>query len=325
MTDEVRKLLVSVIIPALNEEDVIARSLNALTQQTFPRTSFEVILVNNGSTDCTLEIARGFEKALNLTTIHKRGAHISALRNLGVASSKGAFIAFLDADCIAPSRWLSQAVELLQSDASVVIGARYTIPEDSSWLARAWYQDQHTLHGSVSYVPGGDLLLSRATFERVGGFDETIETNEDAEFCQRASRLGLRVLAIPSLSVVHLGTPQTIVSFYRKHLWHGTSVLKVFLRDVFHSRNLKSVLHAIFIVGCLIATAIGLLVACFSQHYAALFVGPFALVTVSLALAMHAAAVRKRWGILGQITIAFLIYGLARAVSLLGVRSARTG
>jgi glycosyltransferase involved in cell wall biosynthesis len=323
MMQETKSCVISVVIPVLNEENVIGRCLKSLTQQILPRASFEVILVDNGSIDRTLEIASSFEKELTLTFMQRTGTHISALRNLGAASSKGQFLAFLDADCIAPSHWLSEAVELLQSDESAVVGARYAIPENSSWLARAWYQDQHSLHGPVSYLPGGDLLLSRATFEKVGGFDETIETSEDYEFCCRASGLGFRVLAIPSLSVMHLGTPQTIVSFYRKQLWHGISVHKVFLRDRFHSQYLKSVLHAICIVGCLIATAIGIPVALFSQQHTVVIVGPVALVAVSLGLAVHAVTVRKRWGILAPLTIAFLVYGLARALCLLGIRPAR--
>src|SRR5215471_15695540 len=179
MAEKNKGIRISVVVSALNEENVIGRCLESLTRQILPRASFEVILVDNGSTDRTLEIASSFEKSLTLTAIHKTGAHISALRNLGVASSKGDFLAFLDADCIAPPQWLSEAVALLQSDGSAVIGARYAIPEDSSWLARAWYRDQQTLHGPVSYVPGGSLLLSRATFEFFGSFDETIETSED--------------------------------------------------------------------------------------------------------------------------------------------------
>jgi hypothetical protein len=95
------------------------------------------------------------------------------------------------------------------------------------------------------------------------------------------------------------------------------------LRDGFHSQYLRSVLHAICIVGCLIATAIGILVALFSQQYTAVTVGPLALFGVSLGLAMHAVAVRKRWGILAPLTIAFLVYGLARALCLLGIQPAR--
>jgi len=321
--EPIPKMAMSVIIPTLNEENVIGRSLNSLTQQILPRAAFEVILVDNGSTDRTLEIVRRFEKALALTVVHKTGAHISALRNLGAASSQGKFLAFLDADCIAPPHWLSEAVELLQVDESAVIGARYTIPEGSSWLAKAWYGDQHTKRGPVSYVPGGNSLLARSTLRKVGGFDETIETNEDSEFCHRASRLGLRVLAVPSLSVMHLGTPQTVASFYRKERWHGAAVHSVFLRDPFHSRNLKSILWAAYILCCLMTLVVGIPVALLSGQSVALFLGPLAMVLSSFALAARDAAARKRWGMVAPLTVLFAIYGLARALCLLGIRSTR--
>jgi glycosyltransferase involved in cell wall biosynthesis len=315
---------ISIIIPVLNEEKVIGRCLESLVRQSLPDALFEVILVDNGSTDGTLAVACQFEKMLTLTILRKTGVHISALRNLGAASAKGEFLAFLDADCLAPPQWLSRAVDLLRSDDSMVTGAHYAIPDDSSWVAKSWYQDQHALkHGPVSYVPSGDLVLSHNVFFRVGGFDESIETNEDSEFCHRAAGTGIRVLAQPSLSVVHLGTPQTVKAFYRKHRWQGTAVQKVFWRDTLHSGNLKSMLYALYTVFCLVATVITVPVALLRVNYAALLVPPSFLIVGSFLLAVRASTRRKRWAILIPLTILFLIYGLARAVCLLGVRSTR--
>ena len=77
----------AVVVPALNEERVIGRCLQALTLQDVGKGSFEVVVVDNGSTDRTVEIARSFSGALNLTVLVKPGARISALRNFGVARS----------------------------------------------------------------------------------------------------------------------------------------------------------------------------------------------------------------------------------------------
>jgi glycosyltransferase involved in cell wall biosynthesis len=317
---------VSIIIPLLNEEKVIGRCLQSLVRQSLPTSLFEVILVDNGSTDRTLAVAHQFEQVLALTILRKPGVHISALRNLGAASAKGEFLAFLDADCLPPPHWLSRAVDLLRSDDSMVTGAHYAIPDHSSWVATAWYQDQHTLkRGPVSYVPSGDLLLSRKQFFKVGGFDESIETNEDSEFCHRASRSGVSVLAEPSLSVVHLGTPQTVKAFYRKHCWQGTAVQKVFWRDTLNSGNLKSILYALYTALCIVWTVICVPLVLLGANYATLLVPPSFLVAGSFLLAVRASKLRKRWTILIPLTILFLIYGLARAVCLLGIRSTRAG
>lgn len=315
---------ISIVIPVLNEEKVLGRCLESLVKQGFPSAFFEVIVVDNGSTDRTLAIARQFDKTVTLTILRKAGVHISALRNLGAASAKGQFLAFLDADCLAPPQWLSRAVDRLRYDDSMVTGAHYTIPDDSSWVARAWYQDQHSVkHGAVSYVPSGNLVLSRSLFFRVGGFDESIETNEDSEFCHRASRAGVPVLAQPSLSVIHLGTPQTIKSFYRKHSWQGRAVQKVFWRDILHSGNFKSILYALYTVLCLLATIISVPVAFLWSNFAVPLAPIFSLIVGSFLLAARAATFRKRWAIVIPLTFLFLLYGLARAACLLGIRSTR--
>jgi glycosyltransferase involved in cell wall biosynthesis len=100
----------------LNEESVIAQCLASLKQQKLPSASFEVIVVDNGSTDRTREIARSFGGWLPVTVLERSGVRISALRNFGAAMARGEFLAFLDADCVAPHHWLQQIVDLLHAD-----------------------------------------------------------------------------------------------------------------------------------------------------------------------------------------------------------------
>src|ERR1022692_933162 len=138
--------VISVIVPALNEESVIGRCLASLKQQKPPSAHFEVIVVDNGSTDRTREIARSFGGSLSVTVLDRSGVRISALRNLGAAiakgdflalgaaMAKGEFLAFLDADCVAPQHWLRQTVDLLRADDFRIIGAQYRIPANSSWV-----------------------------------------------------------------------------------------------------------------------------------------------------------------------------------------------
>jgi len=316
--------LISVIVPALNEESVIGRSLASLKKQRLPAACFEVIVVDNGSADHTREIAHSFGGALSVTVLERSGVRISALRNYGAAIARGEYLAFLDSDCVAPAHWLQQIADLLHADDGRVIGAQYRIPAGSSWVAQSWYGDLwRAKEGPVSYVPGGDLAIGRELFLNLGGFDETIVTSEDTEFCGRAAASSVPILAVPSLSVVHLGTPQTLEGFYRKQLWHGINVGKVFLRDVFRSESRRAMLFAVYML-IAVATALGGACAGALSGRAAVTLAGLAMPLMGpFALALRACLERKKWRHLLPLTVLFGAYGLARAMCLLGIGGER--
>jgi cellulose synthase/poly-beta-1,6-N-acetylglucosamine synthase-like glycosyltransferase len=320
-----KQIVVSVIIPALNEELVIAKCLASLAQQDFPAHTFEVIVVDNGSVDRTIEVARSFGTSLHLTILQKSNSCISALRNLGANAAKGQYLAFLDSDCVAPTDWLSRAVDLLRLGDGGVMGAFYSIPEGSSWVARAWYADMPKLkHGRVSYLPSGTLFVSRTNFLKLNGFDEAIATSEDFEFCQRVAAAGFQVLAFPILSTVHLGTPQTLSSFYRKQLWHGTGVRTAFLRNVMDPGFAKTVLLTMYWLFWMVTAVASVPMALVVHNLALILLAPAFLLLGSVTLAARNAAQRKSWSKLVPLTILYMAYGVARSMSLLGLGKKRT-
>ena len=314
------QVVVSVIIPALNEEIVIAKCLASLVQQDFSLDSFEVIIVDNGSVDHTLEVARSFGTSLHLTILQKSKSCISALRNLGANTAKGKYLAFLDSDCVAPTDWLSRAGDLLRFGDGGVMGAFYTVPVGSSWVAKAWYADMAKLkHGRVSYVPSGTLFVSRDVFFKLGGFDEAIATSEDFEFCQRVAAAGFEVLAFPILSTVHIGTPQTLFGFYRKQQWHGSGVRTAFLRNMVDPGFARTVMLTVYWLFWMVAAIASVPIALIAHNLDLVLVAPSFLLLGSVALAARNAAQRNRWGLLGPLTVLYLAYGVARSMSLLGL------
>src|ERR1700704_3926569 len=94
---------ITIIIPAFNEEKMIGFCLDSLTRLNFARERFEVVVVDNGSRDKTLAIAKSFQDRLNLKVLQQAGVRISALRNLGAHAALGDIVAFLDADCLPAS------------------------------------------------------------------------------------------------------------------------------------------------------------------------------------------------------------------------------
>jgi cellulose synthase/poly-beta-1,6-N-acetylglucosamine synthase-like glycosyltransferase len=318
MRPENARVGASVIIPALNEERVIGRCLQALAEQDFPKDSLEVIVVDNGSTDRTVEIARSFAPALDVTVLSKPAARISAMRNFGVSRARGAILAFLDADCVAPAHWLKTAAARLAREDVGVLGAHYRIPDGSSWVGRAWYGGlELEQQGRIAWVPAGDMILTRAAFERIGGFDETISTNEDCDLCERARAAGLPVVGDAAVAVVHLGTPQTVAHFYRKIRWHATDGLRVFLRGLPKITNPRPLLFASYTLVCAAGVLAGAAAALWSRSFAPLLFFTAALVLPALLLSLRLTLRRGRWASLLPLTALHLVFGLARAHALL--------
>jgi glycosyltransferase involved in cell wall biosynthesis len=314
---------ISIIIPALNEEKMIGRCLESLTHLAFARDRFEVLVVDNGSRDKTLAIVESFKNRLKLNVLQQAGVRISALRNLGAHTASGDIVAFLDADCLAPADWLDRIFALAPSDGTGVLGAHYLLPEDSSWVGRMWHRYQEAPKaGEVSHVPAGDLIMRREEFLKLGGFDESIQTNEDYELCERARKAGMQVRAFPQIGVVHLGTAQSLRVFFRKQAWHGTHVIKVFLRDPLKSHNRKAVFFAAYTLLSLLTVAAGIVWALASH-------GPWLLPGAGLAtLCLPATALSARqvlgsskWSDFFPLFALYLTYGLARAKALLSIKN----
>lgn len=319
---------VSIIIPALNEERMIGRCLSSLAELDFAHEKFEVILVDNGSTDKTLGIARSFQDRLNLRILQKTGVRISGLRNLGAQEAQGTIVAFLDADCLAKRDWLERIVELAPADGVGIVGAHYLLPDDSSWVGRTWHRYQEAeKSGEVSHVPAGDLIMRREDFLRLGGFDETIQTNEDYELCERVRKAGMTVQAYPQIGVVHLGTAQSLRVFFRKQAWHGTHVVKVFLRNMLGSHNLKAVAFAAYTLLCLAGILAGIAWTIFGYSSSGrgnwLFAlsATAALLLPPILLSARQAAGSRKWFDFFPLLALYTTYGIARAKALLNLKN----
>ena len=314
---------ISIIIPALNEEKMIGLCLESLTRLTFARDRFEVLIVDNGSRDRTLAIAESFKDRLDLKVLQQANVRISALRNLGARAAAGEILAFLDADCLAPADWLDRIFALAPGDGAGVLGAHYLLPQDSSWVGRTWHRYQEApKSGEVSHVPAGDLIMRREDFLKLGGFDETIQTNEDYELCERARKAGMHVRALPQIGVIHLGTAQSLRVFFRKQAWHGTHVIKVFLRHPLKSHNRKAVFFAGYTLLSLLSVAAGLAWAFAGRGpwlVPAVAVGALCLPPTMLAI-RHVLSSRRYFDFFPLFAL-YLTYGIARAKALLSIKN----
>lgn len=206
-------LTVGVIVPCKNEAQTIELCLRALrTQEPAPQ---RIVVVDNGSTDGSVDIAR----TLADEVLEQSSGSISHLRNAGAAAvGQVDVLAFVDADCEVGPGWLAAGLTALGT--ADLVGSRTLASSDAGWVAARWAAiEAATAHGG-SHVWSQHLLTPRVVFEALKGFDTTLPTGEDADLSARAAEAGYRVALVPEMVATHHGFPSTLRRFLRRERWH---------------------------------------------------------------------------------------------------------
>lgn len=181
---------ISVVIPAYNAAWCVARAIDSVLSQTWH--DYEVIVINDGSTDDTAAVLSGFCDRINVLT--QRNAGLSAARNAGIAAARGEWIAFLDADDWWLPAKLDAQVELVRtcpnigfcSTAALIVSPegktleRWDDAGANGEILRNIFVTNATVAGS-----GSAVMARRSLFERIGGFDTALRSLEDIDMWMR--------------------------------------------------------------------------------------------------------------------------------------------
>lgn len=206
----------SFIIPALNEARHLPRTLNAIHTTMAGNTDYEVILSDNGSTDATPELAR----QMGCKVLQTPSATISRLRNLGVAAAIGDLLVFIDSDVSLAPDWFEVLQRVCSPADNTITGSKCLPPPDvKSFIVRNWFAQLPA--SNQNYINSGHLIVPRQVHERIGGFDESMRTGEDYDYCQRARQQGVNISVQPQLRAYHYGFPGRIRDFVEREAWHG--------------------------------------------------------------------------------------------------------
>jgi len=209
-TDRERSTFVSVIVPTWNRCDYLSDTLDSLISQDWPGDRYEVVVVDDGSTDQTPDVVRGFQERNGHAVTYVRKAHggLNAGRNAGILAARGDIVWFLDDDELAEPDHLSRLVAAFGGDAGLsgVGGPARDYGGSTVRTCATCTLAAADVPGEglriVSTLLGGNMAFRRSVFDEVGLFDPELSLRGDeTEWFRRAE--GHRFLYDPDLWIRH--------------------------------------------------------------------------------------------------------------------------
>ena len=225
----------SIIIPCYNEQDTIELLLDALYDQTYPRSDLEVVIADGISTDHTRSVIAEYQAShpdFNVRVVDNPKRHIPAALNTALKAAEGEIIIRIDAHAVPNATYVQYSVEALEAGLAENVGGVWDIhARQDNWIARsiaiaaahplgvggARYRYTNEA-GHVDTVPFGAFY--KHLVDRIGSFDERLLTNEDYEFNTRIRRAGGRIWLDPRIRSIYYAR-STLGSLSRQYFRYG--------------------------------------------------------------------------------------------------------
>lgn len=187
------KRFISVVICAHNEEKGIAKCIEGVKNQTYPKVKYEIIVVDNASSDKTAEVA----KDLGARVVFEKNKGIAYARQKGAESARGEVITFTDADTLVPKNWLEKIANAFEKDEKLVgFGGTYKITS-GSFISKFFINNgMYYLYLLGRLATGGWVLIGpnmafrKSAFEKTKGFDTSVMQGEDIDISQKLQKIG---------------------------------------------------------------------------------------------------------------------------------------
>lgn len=244
-------MILSVIIATFNRSKNLIDVLDSLQKNSVPPTvSWEVVVVDNNSTDSTRDVVSDCQRhgALPVRYLFEGRQGKSIALNTGIKESHGSILAFTDDDCIVDDRWIASIVKEFETDPTLAgIGGRVGLYNKNDMPTTIRTMEEHIPLGCASFdqifalIVGCNMAFKRSVFDTVGGFDPYLGpgtkalTTEDPDFVYRVYRQGFRLQYTPDVFVYHNHGRRTNTqirdltngyyrgrgAFYYKHILRG--------------------------------------------------------------------------------------------------------
>ena len=222
----------SVVVPALNAEATLPDLLAALKAQAGVAGPYEIIVVDNGSTDRTADIA----SSCGVTLLRQPIRGPAAARNMGLSHARAEIIACTDSDTIPTRRWLASLLSAFGYAETIqvtgpILGWQPTTAAERFVSARRVFDPERTAaHPIHPFAHGMNVAVRRSAALEIGGWDQTMTSGEDVDFSIRLrKRFGSDIRFIEQALLFHRH-PSTDEALWRQARWHGAGYALVHQR-----------------------------------------------------------------------------------------------
>ena len=283
--------ILSVVVIGRNEGARLVRCLESIGRMSPLQGSIEVIYVDSGSTDDSLERAAQFK--VKVERVESANPCAAVGRNAGWRAAKAPIVLFLDGDTVLERNFVAESIaELNDRSVAVVFGNRREVNPKASIYNRVLDLDWNPPAGNVEFC-GGDALIRREVLERVGGFDERLIAGEEPEMCQRIRALGFNILHVDRPMTGHDLAITRFSQYWRRAFRTGYAYAEVSTRfkttafPLWDRKARKNLIHGAGMVGIIVAAPFGAI----ALHS----IVPIAAAVAIIVLLAIRTAIRFRW------------------------------
>ena len=203
-----------IVVPLFDDEDNLVNLLNSLIDVGVSVS--DIIISMSGPRGNIDKLAKKYDFRL---VYSGRKLTPSEARNIGAIEAKAEYIVFLDSDILVTKVWKEALDEITGAHKIRLVGETYDVSSSPHWVEKNWFV--HIRKLERTYLNGGNIIVECETFNSLNGFDESLETGEDFDFCIRARIKDVMLHFDERLIVHHEGNPKSISQFIKRERWHA--------------------------------------------------------------------------------------------------------
>ena len=219
---------VSIIVTTLNNELTIEECLRSIRELDYPQESIEVLMVDAGSRDSTLDIAKK-----HMVRLISKPLNAPAAYNYASKIVKNEILGFIDADAKVEKQWLKKLIpHLIDKNVAAASGTIETWNKDRVIPRCIGYDLSYRygrIRGSAQRVATMNLILKKEMMDEVRGFDENLPTQYDTDMGTRITSMGYKIIVDPDVKCYHFHRP-TLTEYFKQQFKYGQNTVKLYFK-----------------------------------------------------------------------------------------------